>query len=139
MCGDSFITASTITASTVLSAKNWPFSLDWLPPTAYLVGGIVRDALLGRSADHMDLDFVLPEKAVETARAIARHYSAGFVLLDAERHIARVVFDGATADFAQQVGNTLNEDLHRRDFTVNAMAYSPHPVSYTHLTLPTKA
>ncbi len=129
MGSDLFTTASIASASTassVLSARHWPFSLAWLPPTAYLVGGIVRDALLGRYTDHMDLDFVLPEQAVETARAIARHYRAGFVLLDADRQIARVVFEGATADFAQQVGNSLHEDLHRRDFTVNAMAYSPH-------------
>jgi tRNA nucleotidyltransferase (CCA-adding enzyme) len=47
------------------------------------------------------------------------------VLLDAERQIARVVFEKATADFAQQVGPTLESDLQRRDFTVNAIAYNP--------------
>lgn len=90
------------------------------------MGGNVRDALLGRNADYLDLDFVLPDGAVETARAIANHYKAGFVLLDAERQIARVVFDNATVDFAQQVGHSLETDLQRRDFTVNAIAYSPH-------------
>lgn len=89
------------------------------------MGGNVRDALLDRQAGYLDLDFVLPDRAVETARAIARHYRAGFVLLDAERQIARVVFDSATVDFAQQVGSTLEADLQRRDFTVNAIAYSP--------------
>lgn len=86
----------------------------------------MRDALLGRHTKHLDLDFVLPAGAVETAQAIARHYRAGFVLLDAERQIARVVFERATADFAQQVGPSLEIDLHRRDFTVNAIAYNPH-------------
>jgi tRNA nucleotidyltransferase (CCA-adding enzyme) len=47
-------------------------------------------------------------------------------LLDAERHIARVVFKQATVDFAQQVGPTLTADLERRDFTINAIAYNPH-------------
>ncbi|HEY9910129.1 MAG TPA: hypothetical protein V6D18_21250, partial [Thermosynechococcaceae cyanobacterium] len=51
---------------------------------------------------------------------------AGFVLLDAERQIARVVFPQGTVDFAQQVGPTLEADLKRRDFTVNAIAYNPH-------------
>jgi tRNA nucleotidyltransferase (CCA-adding enzyme) len=91
-----------------------------------LVGGSVRDALLERSADYLDLDFVLPDQAVETAKAIAHRYHAGFVLLDAERQIARVVFDQATADFAQQVGPDLESDLRRRDFTINAIAYHPH-------------
>jgi tRNA nucleotidyltransferase (CCA-adding enzyme) len=110
----------------VLSPQTWPFSLEWLPPAAYLVGGNVRDALLGRQAEYLDLDFVLPEGAVRTAKLIASHYQAGFVLLDAERQIARVVFERATVDFAQQVGVSLAEDLYHRDFTVNAIAYNPH-------------
>jgi tRNA nucleotidyltransferase (CCA-adding enzyme) len=113
-------------AASVLFPQTWPFSLEWLPRATYLVGGNVRDALLGRNAEYLDLDFVLPEGAVETARAIANHYKAGFVLLDAERQIARVVFDKATVDFAQQVGHSLETDLQRRDFTVNAIAYHPH-------------
>lgn len=112
--------------ASVLSPETWPFSLDWLPQSTYLVGGNVRDALLGRKAEYLDLDFVLPEGAVKTAKAIANHYRAGFVLLDAERQIARVVFDRATVDFAEQVGDSLAEDLQRRDFTVNAIAYNPH-------------
>lgn len=111
--------------ASVLSPQTWPFRLSWLPEATYLVGGNVRDALLDRQAGYLDLDFVMPEKAVQTARAIARHHRAGFVLLDADRQIARVVFDSATVDFAQQVGSTLEADLERRDFTVNAIAYSP--------------
>ncbi|MBD2508151.1 CCA tRNA nucleotidyltransferase [Nostoc muscorum FACHB-395] len=109
-----------------LAPENWPFSLEFLPQPAYMVGGAVRDALLGRTREYLDLDFVIPSKAVKVARAIAHHYKAGFVLLDAERQIARVVFPHATADFAQQEGDSLEVDLHRRDFTVNAIAYNPH-------------
>ncbi|MBK1986326.1 CCA tRNA nucleotidyltransferase [Sphaerospermopsis aphanizomenoides BCCUSP55] len=109
-----------------LDAKNWPFSLEWLPQPAYMVGGAVRDAILGRSREYLDLDFIIPDDAVKVARAIAKHYQAGFVLLDAERKIARVVFPHATADFAQQEGDSLLTDLHRRDFTINAIAYNPH-------------
>ncbi len=112
--------------SSALSPKTWPFSLEWLPHSACLVGGTVRDALLERESEYLDLDFVMPVGAVETAQAIARHYKAGFVLLDAERQIARVVFEQGTADFAQQVGSSLEADLERRDFTVNAIAYNPH-------------
>ncbi|ARV61064.1 [cytidine(C)-cytidine(C)-adenosine (A)]-adding enzyme [Nostocales cyanobacterium HT-58-2] len=119
----------------LLSPENWPFSLEFLPQPAYIVGGAVRDALLGRTREYLDLDFVLPSKAVKVARKIATHYKAGFVLLDSERQIARVVFPHATADFAQMEGDKLNfkspasrleTDLHRRDFTVNAIAYNPH-------------
>ncbi|WP_016952414.1 CCA tRNA nucleotidyltransferase [Anabaena sp. PCC 7108] len=109
-----------------LAAENWPFSLEWLPKPAYMVGGAVRDAILGRSREYLDLDFIIPSNAVKVASAIAKHYQAGFVLLDAERQIARVVFPHATADFAQQEGDSLITDLHRRDFTINAIAYNPH-------------
>ena len=110
----------------VLSPEGWPFGLEWLPEAAYMVGGAVRDRLLQRRREYLDLDFVMPQRAVKTARAIASHYKAGFVLLDRERQIARVVFKDATADFAQQEGDTLETDLNRRDFTINAIAYNPH-------------
>ncbi len=117
----------------ILSPESWPFSLEFLPETAYMVGGAVRDAILCRDAkfrvstrEYVDLDFVLPTNAVKVARKIAAHYKAGFVLLDPKRQIARVVFPHATADFAQQEGDSLETDLHRRDFTMNAIAYNPH-------------
>jgi tRNA nucleotidyltransferase (CCA-adding enzyme) len=109
-----------------LSPDKYPFSLEFLPKDACMVGGAVRDALLGRTREYLDLDFVVPSKAVQVARKIAKHYKAGFVLLDAERQIARVVFPQATADFALQEGESLERDLHRRDFTINAIAYNPH-------------
>ncbi|MCX7593866.1 MAG: CCA tRNA nucleotidyltransferase [Fischerella sp.] len=112
--------------SCCLFPENWPFSLEFLPQPAYMVGGAVRDAILGRTREYLDLDFVIPSNAVKVARQIATHYKAGFVLLDSERQIARVVFPHATADFAQQEGDSLEADLHRRDFTVNAIAYNPH-------------
>lgn len=89
----------------------------------------MRDRLLNRQGRYLDLDFVLPEKAIETANTIARKYKAGFVVLDAERHIARVVFKNGTADFAQQMGNTLEADLGRRDFCMNAIAIECHQLA----------
>jgi tRNA nucleotidyltransferase (CCA-adding enzyme) len=109
-----------------LAAKNWPFSLEYLPQPVYMVGGAVRDAILGRVREYVDLDFIIPTDAVKVARKIAQRYQAGFVLLDAERQIARAVFPEATADFAQQEGESLITDLYRRDFTINAIAYNPH-------------
>ena len=85
----------------------------------------MRDAVLNRQGDYLDLDFVVPVEAVATARQIARLYRAGFVVLDEQRQIARVVFERVTADFAQQQGD-LEADLRRRDFTINAIAYNPH-------------
>ena len=107
-----------------LASVNLPCDLNSLPNSAYLVGGSVRDALLDRPKANIDLDFVLPEKAIATAREIARKYHGGFVVLDEARQIARVVFKQGTLDLALQEGNSLETDLHRRDFTINAIAYN---------------
>lgn len=106
-----------------LLLSNLPFSLDYLPSSAYLVGGAVRDTLLQHPRDYLDLDFVLPADAIKIARLVAKCYQAGFVVLDAKRQIARVVFAQGTADFAQQEGDSIATDLQRRDFTINAIAY----------------
>lgn len=118
--------------------QQFPFDFNDLPTPAYLVGGWVRDRLLNRQGKYLDLDFVLPEKAVETAQAIASKYKAGFVILDAERQIARVVFKNGTADFAQQMGSSLETDLGRRDFCMNAIAIECHQVTESVLSLKEK-
>ncbi|MEL7067938.1 MAG: CCA tRNA nucleotidyltransferase [Cyanobacteria bacterium J06581_3] len=107
------------------SPDTWPFPIALLPAEAHLVGGSVRDQLLHRQSSYLDLDFVLPQRAIETAAAIAKACNAGFVVLDAQRQIARVVFEQITVDFAQQQGESLEADLRRRDFTINAIAYHP--------------
>lgn len=100
-----------------------PFDLDLLPKPLYLVGGAVRDGLIGRVRAELDLDLVVPVGAVSIARQLATEYRAGFVLLDAERQIARVVFSDLTVDIAQQEGDTIECDLARRDYTLNAIGY----------------
>jgi tRNA nucleotidyltransferase (CCA-adding enzyme) len=97
-----------------------------LPQPCFVVGGWVRDQLLGRVSPHPDIDLVLPHGSIETAQAIARQQGGGFVVLDQERSIARVVLPDLTIDCAQQMGDTLLEDLHKRDFTVNAIALNIH-------------
>jgi tRNA nucleotidyltransferase (CCA-adding enzyme) len=103
--------------------ENLPFDLNLLPKPVYVVGGAVRDGLLGRIRAELDLDLVIPVGAVEVARKLSAAYRAGFVLLDPERQIARVVFPGMTVDIAQQDGTSILNDLNRRDYTLNAIAY----------------
>lgn len=107
-----------------LARINFPLDLTQLPNDAYLVGGSVRDALLDRYKIPLDLDVVLPHRAISTAKQIANRYKGGFVVLDEARAIARVVFELGTLDIAQQEGNCLVKDLQRRDFTINAIAYN---------------
>lgn len=92
----------------------------------WLVGGAVRDRLLGRAA--LDVDVVVAAGAVAAARAVAAASGGAFVPLSPERGIARVVWPGrdgaadAVLDVTECVGGGLERDLAARDFTVNALA-----------------
>jgi tRNA nucleotidyltransferase/poly(A) polymerase len=90
----------------------------------WLVGGWVRDALLGHETH--DIDFVVPEGALATARQVANALGGAFVPLDEQRDTARVVIgQGSSAVYLDLAGlraPTIEGDLLARDFTVNAMA-----------------
>jgi poly(A) polymerase len=88
-------------------------------PDAWLVGGSVRDLMLGR--DVVDVDLVVADDPAAAARGLARAAGgAPFPLSD--RHGAwRVVRDGHTVDISRSHG-PVADDLGRRDFTINAMA-----------------
>ncbi len=93
----------------------------------YIVGGAVRDALLG--LDLHDLDFVMAEDPTPVAKHLARQLKAGFFVLDDDRHTARITYHDPNGvffplDFVQFTGENLIEDLNHRDFTINAMAVS---------------
>ena len=91
---------------------------------AHLVGGAVRDGLLGRTTS--DVDIVLDGDAHQAAVAIADSLDGGVVSLDTDRDIARVVVEtgspGVVIDLARMTGGSLDADLRRRDFTMDAIA-----------------
>ena len=98
-----------------------------LPPgEAWLVGGAVRDLLLGRPLK--DLDLAVPEGGLDFARRLATALGGAFVPLDAARGVARVVWerDGGRreVDVADFRAAGLESDLLARDVTINAMALS---------------
>ena len=105
-----------------LNPKDWPISIDDLPPGSALVGGSVRDGLLNKLSQKPDLDFVIPMNAINFSEKLSKKISATFIKLDEKRDIARLVVNGWTLDFARQVGNNLTDDLLRRDFRINAIA-----------------
>lgn len=92
----------------------------------HLVGGALRDALLGR--DTHDLDFVVPSGGIRLARRVANALRAAFFPLDEERDTGRVILADEEGkrmflDFAAWRASSLDEDLRARDFTVNALAF----------------
>src|SRR5437867_6968769 len=86
---------------------------------AWVVGGAVRDELLGRELLDLDVAVAEPERA---ARAFAKR-SGGAPFPLSERHGAwRVALDdGRTVDFTPLRAG-IEDDLATRDFTINAIA-----------------
>jgi putative nucleotidyltransferase with HDIG domain len=89
---------------------------------AWLVGGAVRDRLLGRETG--DFDLVVAGDVEAAARALARHGGGTAFPLSQAFGAWRVAGPARTwqADLAGLLGETIEEDLARRDFTVNAIA-----------------
>jgi len=86
----------------------------------------LRDLLMGRKKVNPDFDFAVSAGAIPFGRKLAVKMKAGFVVLDKEHGACRIVkkFDSKvyTFDFTDFRGQDINEDLLRRDFTINAIA-----------------
>src|SRR6267143_2628772 len=96
------------------------------PPGAALVGGAVRDTVLGRAV--ADVDVAVPSGALDLARRCAERLHGTCVVLDAERGAARVVAGRLTLDLTDFRAPTLEADLAARDFTVDALAVPLGPL-----------
>ncbi|WP_330695287.1 CCA tRNA nucleotidyltransferase, partial [Lacrimispora sp.] len=100
---------------------------------AYVVGGCVRDSLLGRQPE--DWDITTSAKPEQVKEIFNRTVDTGIqhgtvtVLIDHEGYeVTTYRIDGEYEDGRHpksvEFTGSLLEDLKRRDFTINAMAYS---------------
>ncbi len=101
---------------------------------AYVVGGYVRDALLG--LEDQDVDILVIGDGIAFGRTVARALGAESVVAFERFGTAMVQLDGGKVEFVgarkerydpdsrkpMVVTGTLRDDLERRDFTVNALA-----------------
>ncbi len=103
---------------------------------AWIVGGCVRDALLGRVPEDFDLTTSARPEQIQAVFSECRLHDTGIrhgtvtVVLEGEPlEITTYRVDGSYSDARHPDGVTftssLKEDAARRDFTINAMAYAP--------------
>lgn len=110
---------------------------DVLGPDAalHLVGGTVRDALLGAAGADIDLaSKLLPDELLRRleARGVRvvptglRHQTVTAVPVDGAPGVEITTFRGAAMrpEGGVSAAETIEEDLERRDFTINALAYA---------------
>ena len=72
---------------------NLNFILGFLPKGSYLVGGYIRDIILGRETEKVDVDIVVPLNAIEIGQKIAEYIGSKFIILDEKRKVVRIFFN----------------------------------------------
>lgn len=101
---------------------------------AYAVGGCVRDALLGRMPNDWDITTsALPAEVKQVFRRTVdtglQHGTITVLLQEGQYEVTTYRIDGVYEDSRHPkeviFTSNLTEDLRRRDFTINAMAYHP--------------
>lgn len=107
----------------------WSAALDAVARCSvavYVVGGTVRDALLGRPSD--DLDLAVDGNAGDLGKRLADALGGSFFVMDREHDVARVLLHDAGGvrhiDLARLRAEGIAADLSARDFSVNAIALS---------------
>jgi len=89
----------------------------------YIVGGWLRDEIMGIKT--MDMDLAVPFDPAKLAASTAKSLNGRCIVLDEKNRIYRVIlFDSEISclDISKFKGATIHKDLAMRDFTINALA-----------------
>ena len=108
---------------TCIKFHNLDLILGLLPKGSYLVGGYIRDIILGREPEKVDLDIVVPLDAIEIGKKIAGNIGSKLIILDEKREVVRIILNHIYIDIANQVTTTIEGDLCSRDFSINSIAF----------------
>jgi len=108
---------------TSIKFHNLDLILGFLPKGSYLVGGYIRDIILGRKTEKLDVDIVVPLNAIEIGKKIADNLGSKFIILDKKREVVRIILNNIYIDIANQVSSSIERDLCSRDFSINSIAF----------------
>ena len=100
---------------------------------SYLVGGYLRDLLSGEISPDRDIA-IKCDNLAKLTKKIADELNGSFVELDPVNEIYRVVFGNDCIDFAKLLNNNLDDDIKRRDFTINAITYDINNEKFVDIT-----
>lgn len=100
---------------------------------SYLVGGYLRDLLSGEISPDRDIA-IKCDNLAKLTKKIADELNGSFVELDPVNEIYRVVFGDDYIDFAKLLNNNLDDDIKRRDFTINAITYDINNEKFVDIT-----
>ena len=78
---------------TCIKFHNLDLILGCLPKGSYLVGGYIRDIILGRVTEEIDVDIVVPLNAIEIGKKIADNIGSKFIILDEKREVVRIILN----------------------------------------------
>jgi len=106
-----------------IKIHNWNTILPFLPKGSYLVGGYIRDIILGRVNQEIDVDIVVPLNAIEIGKKISDNIESKFIILDKKREVVRIILNNIYIDIANQVSSTIAGDLSKRDLSINSIAF----------------
>ena len=110
-----------------LKFPNWNSILSFLPKGSYLVGGYMRDIILGRvNKKKIDFDIVVPINAIKIGEKISDKIKSKLIILDKKREVVRIMLNHISIDIANQTSSTIEEDLCNRDFSINSIAFLLH-------------
>lgn len=87
----------------------------------YIVGGYVRDKLINGSREPKDIDIIV-EKDIDTLIKHLEKNGYKTLVVKEDLNIYRAFKDGFEGDIALLKGKTIEEDLEKRDFTMNSIA-----------------
>jgi len=108
---------------TGIKFHNLDLILGFLPKGSYLVGGYIRDIILKRVTEEVDVDIVVPLNAIEIGKKIADNIGSKLIILDEKREVVRIFLNHIDIDIANQVASTVEGDLCSRDFSINSIAF----------------
>ena len=98
-------------------------AISKIPVKSYLVGGVLRDSILGTT--NPDVDIAVVASAMDVAKKVANIMNGKSFQLDKSRNICRVLANVLGNEIQIDIAsaqNGISSDIAKRDFTINSLA-----------------